>query len=156
MVCGSWMLGQQQRRRHIRTKAPELPGAEARILERKNVEGFRAIQQRRRALDKSREAPIKRYAPLRKALACEVCVSGARAFFRGPSQRYALPIILGHEFTGEVVDTSAEVEGYEIDDRVTVAPLVPYMRCQACLQGKDNLCEESKDRAPVLIDRSLG
>jgi len=81
---------------------------------------------------------------LLKVLACGVCGSDARMYFRGPTPRYTLPIVLGHEFTGEVVDRGPKVRGYEVGDRVTVAPLMPCMRCRACSQGKDNLCQEAK------------
>ena len=81
---------------------------------------------------------------LLKVLACGVCGSDARMYFHGPSSRYDLPIVLGHEFTGEVVDKGRGARGYEIGDRVIVAPLVPCMRCAACSQGKDNLCREAK------------
>jgi len=81
---------------------------------------------------------------LLKVLACGVCGSDARMYFRGPTSRYDLPIVLGHEFTGEVVDRGQKVQGYQIGDRVTVAPLVPCMRCTTCSQGQDNLCQEAK------------
>jgi len=88
--------------------------------------------------------PLGEQGLLLKVLACGVCGSDARMYFHGPTPRYDLPIVLGHEFTGEVVDRGEEVEGYGIGDRVTVAPLVPCMRCAACSHGQDNLCQEAK------------
>jgi len=81
---------------------------------------------------------------LLKVLACGVCGSDARMFFRGPTSRYDLPIVLGHEFTGEIVDKGQQVSAYDIGDVVTVAPLVPCMRCAACSHGQDNLCQEAE------------
>jgi L-iditol 2-dehydrogenase len=88
--------------------------------------------------------PLGEQGLLLKVLACGVCGSDARMYFRGPTSRYDLPIVLGHEFTGEVVDRGQEVQGYEIGDWVTVAPLVPCMRCAACSHGQDNLCQEAE------------
>jgi len=88
--------------------------------------------------------PLGEHGLLLKVLACGVCGSDARMFFWGPTPRYTLPIVLGHEFAGEVIDKGRGVQGYEIGDRVTVAPLVPCMRCAACSRGRDNLCQEAK------------
>ena len=94
--------------------------------------------------------PLGEQGLLLKVLACGVCGSDARMYFHGPTSRYDLPIVLGHEFIGEVVDKGREVQGadekhpYEIGDRVIVAPLIPCMRCAACSHGKDNLCQEAK------------
>lgn len=88
--------------------------------------------------------PLGEQGLLLKVLGCGVCGSDARMYFHGPTSRYDLPIVLGHEFTGEVVDKGKEVQGYEIGDWVTVAPLVPCMRCPACSHGQDNLCQEAK------------
>lgn len=88
--------------------------------------------------------PLGEQGLLLKVLACGVCGSDARMYFHGPTSRYDLPIVLGHEFTGEVVDKGQEAEGYGIGDRVTVAPLMPCMRCGPCSHGKDNLCQEAK------------
>ncbi|MFB0546626.1 MAG: zinc-binding dehydrogenase, partial [Anaerolineae bacterium] len=54
-----------------------------------------------------------------------------------------IPIVLGHEFTAEVVETGPGVQGYTFGDRVIVAPLVPCMRCALCSRGQDNLCQEA-------------
>jgi L-iditol 2-dehydrogenase len=76
-----------------------------------------------------------------KVLACGVCGSDLRMYFKGPSPRYNLPVVLGHEIAGRVVEIGAEVAGYQIGDVVTLAPIVPCMRCYPCSRGQDNLCE---------------
>jgi L-iditol 2-dehydrogenase len=62
-------------------------------------------------------------------------------FFTGPTPRYISPIILGHEICAEIAEMGSSVQGYDLGDLVTVAPLVPCMRCSQCSSGRDNLCE---------------
>jgi L-iditol 2-dehydrogenase len=51
------------------------------------------------------------------------------------------PIVLGHEFSGEVVETGAGVSGFEAGQRVSGAPLIPCMKCRDCQKGNYSLCE---------------
>lgn len=50
-------------------------------------------------------------------------------------------VVLGHEFAGEIVKIGSEVEGWNIGDRVSAAPLMPCMRCERCAQGTYSLCK---------------
>jgi L-iditol 2-dehydrogenase len=52
-----------------------------------------------------------------------------------------LPVILGHEFSGEVVDKGSMVETVEIGDRITALPLMSCSRCNRCRVGKPELCD---------------
>ena len=72
---------------------------------------------------------------------CGVCGSDQRQYFDGPSPRYTLPAVLGHEFAGEIIEVGAEVEEFGVGDRVTVAPVIPCLNCAACRRGADNLCQ---------------
>ncbi len=51
------------------------------------------------------------------------------------------PVVLGHEFSGEVAAIGAEVTGFEIGDKVTGAPLKPCHKCADCLNGHFSLCK---------------
>ncbi len=51
------------------------------------------------------------------------------------------PIVLGHEFAGDVVEVSADVTGLAVGDRVSGAPLVPCLTCADCQQGNYALCK---------------
>lgn len=51
------------------------------------------------------------------------------------------PIVLGHEFSGEIVEIGEGVEGFEIGDRVSGAPLIPCMKCDDCQNGNFSLCK---------------
>jgi L-iditol 2-dehydrogenase len=78
-----------------------------------------------------------------RVLTCGICGSDARMFFTGPTPRYIQPVILGHEFSGQVVEVGPEVADLGPGDVVTVAPLAPCMHCDACARGEDNLCERA-------------
>ncbi|MCC2816939.1 galactitol-1-phosphate 5-dehydrogenase [Lachnoclostridium pacaense] len=50
------------------------------------------------------------------------------------------PNVLGHEFSGTVVETGDGVESLKAGDRVAGVPLVPCMKCEDCLKGDYSLC----------------
>jgi (R,R)-butanediol dehydrogenase/meso-butanediol dehydrogenase/diacetyl reductase len=50
------------------------------------------------------------------------------------------PQVLGHEFSGEVLETGAEVTGVRPGDRVSVMPLVYCGTCYYCRRGLNHLC----------------
>ncbi len=50
------------------------------------------------------------------------------------------PIVLGHEFSGDVVEVGEGVENVKPGDTVSGAPLVPCMRCDDCQLGNFSLC----------------
>jgi len=79
-----------------------------------------------------------------RVLTCGICGSDARMFFSGPTPRYINPVILGHEFAGEVVEVGVGAQDYAEGDVVTLAPLIPCMRCAACSRGQDNLGERAQ------------
>ena len=55
---------------------------------------------------------------------------------------HVFPCIPGHEFSGEVVEVGSDSIPYKPGDRVTAAPLLPCFRCEWCLQGQYNLCDD--------------
>lgn len=75
---------------------------------------------------------------------CGICGSDLRMFYEGPSPRYNLPIVLGHEFTGTVEQVGATAKGFKVGDVVTVGPMIPCMNCRPCGHGQDNLCESGQ------------
>lgn len=50
------------------------------------------------------------------------------------------PIILGHEFSGEVVSTGGDVESVSEGDRVAAVPLIPCFNCSDCRKGSYSQC----------------
>lgn len=51
------------------------------------------------------------------------------------------PIVLGHEFSGDVVEVGEGVKRVKIGDRVSGAPLIPCMQCADCQHGNFSLCK---------------
>jgi len=51
-----------------------------------------------------------------------------------------LPVTLGHEFTGEVVDIGADAQGFKLGDRVVVQPAFSCGKCEECLAGRHHDC----------------
>ncbi len=52
------------------------------------------------------------------------------------------PVVLGHEFAGDVVEIGEGVEGFEVGDTVSGAPLIPCLKCKVCQQGDYALCKD--------------
>jgi L-iditol 2-dehydrogenase len=55
---------------------------------------------------------------------------------------WVLPCIPGHEFSGRIVEVGEGVEAWRPGERVTAAPMLPCHRCEWCLQGQYNLCDD--------------
>jgi L-iditol 2-dehydrogenase len=50
------------------------------------------------------------------------------------------PLVLGHEFAGEVAVVGPGVTGWEVGERVAVDPTVPCGQCPFCRQGLIHVC----------------
>ena len=50
-------------------------------------------------------------------------------------------VIIGHEFSAEIVDVGREVAAWSIGDRVVPNSLIPCGECKFCSQQKHSLCE---------------
>ena len=53
---------------------------------------------------------------------------------------YFYPLIMGHEFAGEVVKTGCSVSTYCTGDRVVIFPLIPCKKCEFCLNQQYAQC----------------
>ena len=51
------------------------------------------------------------------------------------------PNVLGHEFSGDVVEVGEGVTKVKVGDRVSGAPLLPCMKCDDCQNGNFSLCK---------------
>lgn len=54
------------------------------------------------------------------------------------------PVTQGHEVSGEIAALGADVEGFEVGQKVTIQPQVVCGKCYPCRHGKYNLCESLK------------
>ena len=82
---------------------------------------------------------------------CGICGTD-RSIFRGEAPA-ARPVVLGHEFSGVIVETGAKVTGLARGDRVAVDPNVVDGTCFFCRRGEPNLCS---GLSPVGITRNGG
>ncbi len=92
----------------------------------------------------SEKPEIKPNEVLVKVKACGICGSDIpRAYKTGAHKS---PIIIGHEFAGEIVECGDEVASWMFDasdyigKRVGVFPLIPCCNCKPCSEGKFELC----------------
>ncbi len=51
-----------------------------------------------------------------------------------------VPMIIGHEFVGEIVDMGSEVTGFKVGDRVSGEGHIPCNFCRNCRAGRKYLC----------------
>lgn len=51
------------------------------------------------------------------------------------------PVILGHEFAGEVVEVGANVTRIKVGDHITVNPNIACESCDACRRGDVHFCD---------------
>ncbi|HHY33460.1 MAG TPA: alcohol dehydrogenase catalytic domain-containing protein [Firmicutes bacterium] len=66
-----------------------------------------------------------------------------------------LPLTLGHEFSGVVVDRGARVRDFQVGDEVLVSFYVPCNHCKWCLSGRHTICENLKGRLGFEMDGGL-
>jgi propanol-preferring alcohol dehydrogenase len=79
-----------------------------------------------------------------KVHACGVCRTDLH-IVDGELTSPKLPLIIGHEITGEVVKSGSSVSKFNTGDRIGV-PWLGYTcgYCKYCKNGKENLCENAK------------
>ena len=68
-----------------------------------------------------------------------ICGSDLAAF-QGHHPRMVPPLVLGHEFAGEIVEVGPGVPVDLVGRRVAVDPVVSCGVCQACIEGRPNIC----------------
>jgi L-iditol 2-dehydrogenase len=86
------------------------------------------------------EMPVPKIGPgelLVKVHATGICGSDVMEWYRIQKA----PKVLGHEITGEIVETGEGVDKYKVGDRVFVSHHVPCNVCDYCLNGYHTACE---------------
>jgi 2-desacetyl-2-hydroxyethyl bacteriochlorophyllide A dehydrogenase len=77
-----------------------------------------------------------------KVKAASVCGSDVHVFEWTPSyERIPIPVILGHEFAGEVVTVGSKVKTVVVGDRITARGGMSCSRCAYCQVGRPDLCK---------------
>ena len=69
-------------------------------------------------------------------------------------QRATLPVVLGHEGSGTVLDVGEKVTRVVPGDRVILSFVPNCGRCRFCLVGKPNLCDEHGATGTAMFDGS--
>ena len=86
------------------------------------------------------EMPVPRIGPgemLIRIEASGICGSDVMEWYR----RDKVPLILGHEIAGEVVEVGEGVRRYNKGDRISASHHVPCNTCRYCLQGHHTVCD---------------
>lgn len=89
-------------------------------------------------VDRDPPAPAPAEVLIRVSL-CGVCGTD-RHLLDGTHPHARFPLVPGHEFVGEVVDTGDGVVELRAGDRVVVDPAIRCDRCEMCRNGRPNLC----------------
>ncbi|HID29320.1 MAG TPA: alcohol dehydrogenase, partial [Desulfobacterales bacterium] len=86
------------------------------------------------------EIPVPKIGPrelLLKVIASGICGSDVMEWYR----RDKVPLVLGHETAGEVVEVGEGIERFSLGDRVVATHHVPCNTCHYCLNGHHTVCE---------------
>jgi D-arabinitol dehydrogenase (NADP+) len=98
------------------------------------------IKQPREILFTEKEIPIpKDDEVLIKVMASGICGTDVH-IYRG-EYLGDYPVIPGHEFSGEVAAVGNRVKRFKVGDRVAVEPNIACDNCEACLNNRQNFCE---------------
>jgi 2-desacetyl-2-hydroxyethyl bacteriochlorophyllide A dehydrogenase len=74
-----------------------------------------------------------------KVHSCGICGTDFHIYHgESPSKP---PVVIGHEYSGEVIETGSKEWGFSIDDRVAINPNIHCEHCEFCKKGKINLCK---------------
>ena len=74
---------------------------------------------------------------------CGVCHTDLGYYYDGVRTKHELPLTLGHEISGHVVDCGANAMWWT--DRAVIVPdVIPCGHCDACRRGKATICPSQK------------
>ncbi|MGI4854250.1 MAG: galactitol-1-phosphate 5-dehydrogenase [Janthinobacterium lividum] len=75
-----------------------------------------------------------------RVAACGICGSDVHGYDGGSGRRIP-PIVMGHEAAGIITEVGEDVADYKAGDRVTFDSTVYCGKCEFCLRGEVNLCD---------------
>lgn len=96
------------------------------------------------------ELPVPKISPdevLIRVEAVGICGSDVHIYEWTPGYEHLakyMPVVLGHEFSGEVVEVGSQVSGFRPGDRVTSETIRTCGECIYCLSGKHMLCDQQR------------
>jgi 6-hydroxycyclohex-1-ene-1-carbonyl-CoA dehydrogenase len=74
---------------------------------------------------------------------CGVCHTDLGYYYDGVRTKHNLPLTLGHEISGRVVDAGSEAIAW-MGRAVIVAAVIPCGKCDVCRRGKATICPNQK------------
>lgn len=100
------------------------------------------------------EVPMKKPAPdevVIKIRFCGICGTDVH-IFNGEkgSAEVTPPVIIGHEFSGDIAEIGSSVTGFRVGDRVSVDPNSYCGTCYFCANGMKHLCTGMKGLGTAL------
>lgn len=78
-----------------------------------------------------------------KVAGCGVCHTDLGYYYDGVRTNHALPLALGHEISGTVIDAGNGAKNW-IGKTVIVPAVMPCGECDACQRGKGTICRAQK------------
>ena len=87
-------------------------------------------------------SPLEKNELLIKVACCGIC--GTDKHIYSGKAHAKVPVILGHEFTGIVVEKGSDHSNINIGDAVAIDPNIYCGYCNYCKKGKVNFCENHK------------
>lgn len=80
---------------------------------------------------------------LLRVKACGICGSDVHGYL-GITGRRIPPMVMGHEFSGQVAEVGEGVTNIQVGNRAAVYPVVFCDSCEQCLKGNVHLCLNKK------------
>jgi (R,R)-butanediol dehydrogenase / meso-butanediol dehydrogenase / diacetyl reductase len=75
---------------------------------------------------------------------CGICGSDVHTYLN--ASFFPIGTVMGHEVSGVVVEIGTQVKHFKPGMRVVVKPVAPCRICEACKNGRDNVCYQGFDR----------
>ena len=75
-----------------------------------------------------------------KIAGCGVCHTDLSFWHYGVPTRHELPLVLGHEISGTVLEGPSELKGKP----VIIPAVLPCGECELCRKGQSNICQKQK------------
>ena len=78
-----------------------------------------------------------------KILASAICGSDVHRYLWEPSKgnpAFRIPVVMGHELCGEILEVGSDVQGLVPGQIVTADTHIPCGRCYQCLNGMPHIC----------------
>ncbi|MHA1785160.1 MAG: zinc-dependent alcohol dehydrogenase [Candidatus Helarchaeota archaeon] len=84
---------------------------------------------------------------------CGICGSDIESYESGALIPTGL--VIGHEFSGEIMEIGEAVKKWKIGDRVTANPNIPCFKCYWCLKDQENMCKKSPHGIGLTVNGAM-